>query len=783
VSFAAVLARLQKLENPYPGLRAFETEESHLFFGRDAQVAELVGRLERYRFLGVLGVSGSGKSSLVRAGLIPALARGRVSEAGKRWRIVVTRPSGAPFESLGADLAKAGLDASCLRQSSHGLIEIARQLPENESLLVVVDQFEELFRYKDLHSVTEEARLKHDRLAADAAEFVQLLLAASRHHPPVYVVLTMRSDYLGECSEFRDLPETLNDCQYLVPRMTRPERKEAIERPLGRVAIAPNLVQRLLNDAGHEPDQLPILQHALMRTWDHWRKVDPDGKRRIEIQDYEAIGGFAGALDQHADELLAKVPQDITARIFKRLTARGRGSRERRDPARLAEIWAVCGAVTPEQQAQVTAVIEHFRSGTATFLSPLAGSIGADTYIDITHESLIRLWKKLRDEWLPQEQLSAKTLFDLADRAGNWKAKRGELLAGLDLMRAAEWDRRRNKAMAWARHYADEVTVHGVLAFIAASRAKERRRVVRKRSLLAAGFVLAFSLLGGVLLNWSRQQAARVQQEEQLRVAAEAATAAAEEASAAAETDRLGAESELAIRRLRAALVPALAPGGLTPAPVEKTPVYIQVRSPADAGRVQRSLTRLLDKAGFSVPGPEVLDAGPAANEVRFFREQERAKAEQIVQIVEQQTDFGHTRAQLVPGYQDSKRTPPQHLEIWLAPGELLSHLVKQIDDSAAGVRKSAAGRLARDHRANPAAIALVLDTLSERNLPSVSDNGRINALYFLNRSDSSAWTEDHKKLARDAIERMRGPGTSGSPAVGPQTNQELTNLQQKIAY
>ena len=128
MSFAAVVERLQTLENPYPGLRPFETDESHLFFGRDVQVAELVGRLERNRFVAVLGVSGSGKSSLVKAGLIPALERGRVSEAGRRWRMVVTRPGGAPFERLAAELRKASLDPTALESSSHGLIEVARQL-------------------------------------------------------------------------------------------------------------------------------------------------------------------------------------------------------------------------------------------------------------------------------------------------------------------------------------------------------------------------------------------------------------------------------------------------------------------------------------------------------------------------------------------------------------------------------------------------------------------------------------------------------------------------------
>ena len=104
--------------NPYPGLRPFETDESHLFFGRDQQVAELVGRLERNRFVAVVGVSGSGKSSLVRAGLIPALERGRVSEAGRRWRMVVTRPAGAPFERLPRISARRSRHVSLLARAA-----------------------------------------------------------------------------------------------------------------------------------------------------------------------------------------------------------------------------------------------------------------------------------------------------------------------------------------------------------------------------------------------------------------------------------------------------------------------------------------------------------------------------------------------------------------------------------------------------------------------------------------------------------------------------------------
>jgi hypothetical protein len=269
MSFAAVLERLQTVENPYPGLRPFETTEAHLFFGRDEQIAELLTRLECNRFVAVVGVSGGGKSSLVRAGLIPALERGQVQEAGTRWSIVVTRPAGAPFANLAADLASKGFDPAPLRASSYGLIHVAKQLAADHSLLVVVDQFEELFRYKDQATVTDEAHRQREQAAAEAYEFVQVLLTASRNQPPVYIVITMRSDYLGDCSEFRDLPEALNECQYLIPRLTREQRKQAIECPLGATEISPAVVQRMLNDAGDEPDQLPVLQHALMKTWSH----------------------------------------------------------------------------------------------------------------------------------------------------------------------------------------------------------------------------------------------------------------------------------------------------------------------------------------------------------------------------------------------------------------------------------------------------------------------------------------------------------------------------------
>jgi serine phosphatase RsbU (regulator of sigma subunit) len=470
MSFTTVLGRLKKLENPYPGLRPFEANEAHLFFGRDQQISALVTRLERSQFVAVVGVSSSGKSSVVRAGLIPALLRGQIADWTSSWRVVITRPAGAPFANLAEKLREAGLDPAPLQETSYGLIHTVRQLPKRKNLLLVVDQFEELFRYKEEEPATEEAHRDRERLATEANDFVQVLLTATRQPSPVYVVITMRSDYLGDCAEFRDFPEVLNESQYLLPRLTREQRRQAIEYPLGEISISPALVQQMLNDVGEEPDQLPILQHALMRTWDIWHRSDPDHKRGIEVRDYKLSGGFQNALDKHANELLRSTRSNFAATIFKRLTARGPNNRERRDPSRLSELWRLCGARNQEQAAEVTAVVNHYRKREASFLLPFSGELRPDTYIDITHESLLRQWAMLRDRWLPEEAESAKTLLNLVTRARNWKI-------GLDLGDARQWDEHRNPNSVWAEHYADKDALVDVAEFIKASEAAERTDV------------------------------------------------------------------------------------------------------------------------------------------------------------------------------------------------------------------------------------------------------------------------------------------------------------------
>ena len=243
--------------NPYPGLRPFLPHEEHLFFGRDLQVDGMIAKLERTRFLAVVGTSGSGKSSLVNCGLRPALSRGRMVSAGPAWCFAPFRPGNRPIRALAQALADAlklpapdvgrfsaaDFVENTLRSSPLGLIDVCAEagLPPGTQLLVIVDQFEELFRYRALAARPDAPA---DADGDPATAFVNLLLEARAQDAPIHIVLTMRSDFLGDCARFAGLPEAINQGQYLVPRMSRDERRAAIAGP-ARVCgadIAPTLL-------------------------------------------------------------------------------------------------------------------------------------------------------------------------------------------------------------------------------------------------------------------------------------------------------------------------------------------------------------------------------------------------------------------------------------------------------------------------------------------------------------------------------------------------------------
>ncbi|MFT4103294.1 MAG: hypothetical protein QM674_20140 [Burkholderiaceae bacterium] len=817
--------------NPFPGLRPFRESEEFLFFGREAQVDAMVDKLAATHFLAVVGSSGSGKSSLVNCGLCPALHRGLMCCAGSAWRVAYLRPGNLPVRALAQALAAPGvlyeqMDTgdftptefmeATLRMSKLGLLDAFAQarLGPRTNLLVVVDQFEELFRYRKLAASATSATsagASPSAAAEDATAFVNLLLEARAHDAAVHVVITMRSDFLGECAQFFGLPEAINQGQYLVPRMTRDERRAAIIGPIGVAGarIDPVLLTRLVNDVGDNPDQLSILQHALNRTWDHWRRQGQRGP--IALEHYEAVGTMARALNQHADEAWREVGDErrqvVCENLFKALTDKGTDARGIRRPTRFDTLCEL----TESPAEALAEVIEVFRKPARSFLMPPAGTpLAADTVIDISHESLMRVWQRL-DRWGDEEARSAQMLRRLAESAALNQAGRASLLRGPDLQLALEWLRQGAPNEAWARQYGQplqpvrdfvqrsEAEARAEREAEAARRAqqasleREQARAKQQRKLYLAGFGVALFLLtlfGSLVVVAFRErdtaEAARAQAE-QARAQAEHARAEAERARADAEEalqkaayaeqqstrERNNAQAAQNLLDKAANYDPAVR-ASLRAAEASKPIVYLQYRDDGQRALAQR-LGRQLGGKGYSAPDVEKVRAGPRRLELRYFRKEDAADATELAKLL-QGWNWGPVKPTLIGGFEN--RSLLRQFEIWFGPVDHaeIERLVAQIDAPTAEVRKSAAQTLQSDYPASPEAIATVLRLFEPDRIDGLSPSGRLNALYYLTRTSALAWDDELRRSARELLARV-----GGRADVGEQTRAELERLRQML--
>jgi hypothetical protein len=480
---------------PYPGLRPFEPHEAEIFFGREAHTDRLLGILQRERMLAVIGPSGSGKSSLVRAGLLPSLRLGALG-SGSDWRIAILRPGDQPFRSLASALlesnvfepevigsattARATIEdiallTAELRRGPLGLLHATanaragqdRPSVTGANLLIVVDQFEEIFTHADANG---------DR-AEDSEAFVNLLLTArSAPGARVHVVLTMRTDFLGNCVRFADLTETINLTQYLTPRLTRAEIGRAIAGPAEVFggSVASSLVAEMINAMGQNSDQLPLLQHALARMWARASTRDQEAPS-IGWDDATAIGGLAGALNQHAESVLTdllgregpRCERRVAAlfcAITERRTASGGGQDVRR-PQTLARIAAAAGV---EDWRELATIVRAYSAPGVSLLQH-GRTLDETSVLDLSHEALMRQWARL-SRWVDVEARRSSDYRRCVERAIDRVNERGSLLEGAALARASEWLTGEDASSpgwrptaAWAARYA--VTDNGAAEF------------------------------------------------------------------------------------------------------------------------------------------------------------------------------------------------------------------------------------------------------------------------------------------------------------------------------
>jgi WD40 repeat protein len=443
--------------NPFPGLRPFLPEESDLFFGREGESEEILGKLLKNRFVTVMGASGTGKSSLIYCGVMPKIRQ--LSESGKEWKVLTLRPGNDPIGNLAEVIIKSAHHGHASQSLKHEISTALLSNPDalsvvvkdlvirnNEKVLFLIDQFEELFRYS-----MSSAGATPDK---NAITFVNLLEnAVTQKGAEIYSIITMRSDFIGECAHFQGFTQLINSSNYLVPHMSRENYRAAIEGPVkyAGAAIDPHLVETLLTDIGDQTDQLPVLQHALMRTWSYWQELD-DPQREISFSEYDAVGTMTGAMSRHADEAYEELSQggkEICEKTFRIITDKGADNKGVRHPSSVTAIRKIIGCTSEE----LFEVVEKFRVASRSFITPRENvPLDDDTIIDVSHESLMRLWDRLK-QWVDDEALSVQMYLSLSEASAMYQQGKTTLWRPPDLQLAINWRDQHRPTLQWAERF------------------------------------------------------------------------------------------------------------------------------------------------------------------------------------------------------------------------------------------------------------------------------------------------------------------------------------------
>ncbi|MFE6776682.1 WD40 repeat domain-containing protein [Streptomyces sp. NPDC057702] len=472
-------AERDEVAAPYRGLARFDVEDAPVFFGREELTARLVRLAREHRFIAVFGPSGSGKSSLLRAGLVPRL-RAPGDDAPRVAAVRILTPGAHPLQTPAARLeAAAGVGDTWL----------------------LVDQFEELF------TLCEDP--------AERAAFLDRLLSARDPDNRLRVVITVRADFLDQCTAHPGLTAALQEATVLVGPMNEPELREAITKPARSrgLVVQRALTDRILNEVRGEPGGLPLMSHALLETWRHRR-----GAALNEVA-YEAAGGLHGAIARTAEGAYARftpAQADLARRILLRMVAPGRGTAATRRPIDRGELDF-------EAADDAAVVVERLAAARLLVLD--------DDTVELAHEALITSWPRLR-RWVEAERDRLRLHRRLTDAARAWHdldRDAGSLYRGSRLAAAAEafpaTDRR------------ELTSLEG--AFLASS-VRYRRRVTRlRRSVIAGLAVLALLATSAAVVAVQQRGTARAERDTAVfhQITAEADALRTSQTSLAAQLD------------------------------------------------------------------------------------------------------------------------------------------------------------------------------------------------------------------------------------------------------
>ncbi len=486
-----------EMQNPYKGLRAFSEADADDFFGRDVMIRDLLGRMgeesDLASFLAVVGPSGSGKSSLVKAGLIPALRRGGLP-GSENWFITQMTPGAHPLEELEAALLRVAVNppASLLEQlgeNERGLLRAVRRiLPDDEvtELVLVIDQFEELF------TLVEDEKGR--------AHFLQSLVAAvldSRSR--LRVVITLRADFTDRPLQYVDFGELVRQRTEFVLPLTPDDLEQAITGPARRAGLAPEagLVNRIVREVGDQPGALPLLQYALTELFERRQG------RKLTLEAYEKSGGVTGALARRAEEIysgLGEAERRAARQLFLRLVTLGEGVEDTRRRVLRAEVEALIGLEAQGDghsgRAALDAVIEIY--GRYRLLTFDHDPLTRGPTLEVAHEALLREWPRLRG-WLDESRADLRMQRALAAGCAEWQAAGRDpsfLLRGARLAQFEAWQQGSGVALTGDENEYLQAGLAQRAAEQSAEAERQQReaRLVRARQALARALTVALAL-------------------------------------------------------------------------------------------------------------------------------------------------------------------------------------------------------------------------------------------------------------------------------------------------
>ncbi|MCC6389494.1 MAG: ATP-binding protein [Bryobacterales bacterium] len=628
MSSASVLGK----EDPFPGLRPYEEEDADWFFGRGGEINDLLKRLRRVHFLAVVGPSGCGKSSLIKAGVLPGVRDGYLDA---EWKIASIRPGEKPMDNLAAALSstlsietsaiREKLDAGCM-----GIVETWRVQEADTKVLILVDQFEELFQF---------VQRRGDPAQEETKAFLKLLLTAAAAERSIYIIITMRVEWLAECASYTGLAEAINEGIYLVPQMSRRQFQQVILGPVESAGgtIVSSLLDRLLNDLDNRTDQLPVLQHALMRIWS--RRAPGTA---LDIPLYEAAGTLSRCLSDHAEEIFAELSPDQqkgAERLFRSITQVSK-SRKTRRPRPLSE------ADPTSPLEQVKFVVDAFRREGRSFLVATPGPLQPDSIIDISHEALIRQWRRL-DQWVDREAEVQAKIIRLRETASEWdregRINRDLLYRGTVLQQA--WELR-------------PLLLHdgAAAAFLDASRRRQRHLEFLKISLV----IVFFALIVGWGVSTLREKAADADMaRQQAEFSAQQVQREQEHAKEIADLlAKLAAREQKRSPQLYASIQASIEK-------LQAKRIYLQYPSKDQIPAVM-NVQSALKNAGYDVPKPELV-GGKASprSQVRYFHTQDKTEAEKVAGMLQDRL-HGGIAAHLIANTKNV--VPVGQFEIWFSP-------------------------------------------------------------------------------------------------------------------